>query len=93
MIIIIEYLILEVWFDQKSSVFHFNSDSSQAILQNKLLIIVEYILRVKNRWSIKGLNFLHWILFKILFSEQFFNLFIENNVIDFQWISRIREMR
>ena len=61
--------VLEVWFDQETSVFNISAKSLQCSDQNLLLFGIQNVLRVQNRWRIEVVGSLSGILLKCFIRE------------------------
>ena len=62
-------LVLEVWFDQKSSILDVSAETLQTLDQNLLLCVIQHVLRVQNRWCVEGVWSVGWVLFESFIGE------------------------
>ena len=79
-------LVLVVWLDQQSSVFHISSNSLQACDEYSLFFVVEDIFWIKNGWSLEDIQSLRRVLLEICVSEDLIIFFAEIHIVNQTWV-------
>lgn len=62
-------LILEVWLDQKTTVFHISAQTLETSDQNLLLRVIQNVLGIQDWGCIESVRFCRWVLFKCFIRE------------------------
>lgn len=75
-------LVLEVGLDEETSVLDIDAESLEACNQNLLFLIVEYVLRVEDRWRVESIRSSGWVLLKRFIGENGFQLVTKSDIVD-----------